>query len=116
MNKLAPKKITHKEYQAPLEYAYHLDATKFASFLRKHGTEKLGINHIFATIKEVERCNEGNIDTLVTTDDRRISADFFVDCSGFASKLLGEALEVDFIDKGQQLLVDTAVAIQVPLC
>ena len=111
---LAPKKITHKEFEAPLEYAYHLDALKFSAFLAKHGVDKLGIKHLKATVDNVELSEDGNISALVTKDNTRIEADFFVDCSGFASKLIGEALNVGFIDKGHQLLVDTAIAIQVP--
>jgi tryptophan halogenase len=34
---LSPKRITDKEYTGTLEYAYHLDAGKFAKFLAKHG-------------------------------------------------------------------------------
>ena len=36
---LAPKTITTPEYQAVANYAYHLDAGKFAPFLQKHCTE-----------------------------------------------------------------------------
>jgi tryptophan halogenase len=36
---LAPKTIATAEYQAVANYAYHLDAGKFAPFLQKHCTE-----------------------------------------------------------------------------
>src|SRR6201996_8893647 len=38
---LAPKMITTPEYQAVANYAYHLDAGKFAGFLQRHCTEQL---------------------------------------------------------------------------
>ena len=40
---LAPKMITTPEYQAVANYAYHLDAGKFAAFLQQHCTSKLGV-------------------------------------------------------------------------
>ena len=111
---LAPKKITQREYQASAEYAYHLDASKFSQFLAKHGTENLEINRVFATIKSVELDENDLIKTLVSDNGEQFTGDFFVDCSGFASRLIEQALNVKFISKADQLLVDTAVAMQVP--
>ncbi len=113
-NNLAPKKITHKEFEGALEYAYHLDAAKFSRFLAKHGMTKLGIEHISATVKDVSLSNSGDIKSLTTTNGETIDGDFFVDCSGFSSRLLAQELNVNFINKGHQLLVDRAVAMQVP--
>lgn len=111
---LAPKKITHKNFQAPLEYAYHLDASKFGQFLAKHAVNHLGVNHIQATIEDVVKHTNGDIASLVTKQGDKIDGDFFVDCSGFASTLLGKTLDVKFVDKSQYLLADTAIAAQVP--
>jgi hypothetical protein len=44
-----------------------------------------------------------------------IAADLFVDCTGFAARLLGEALEVPFIDRSDVLFIDRALAVQVPV-
>lgn len=111
---LAPKKITHKEFDGALEYAYHLDAAKFSTFLAKHGTANLGIKHIIATVKDVCLTDNGDIKSLITNENNEIDGDFFVDCSGFSSRLLAQELQVGFIDKGHQLLVNRAVAMQVP--
>lgn len=111
---LAPKKITHREFQAPLEYAYHLDALKFAKFLAKHGTTTLGVQHLSATVEDVKLTADGDIDSLCFTNGERLTGDLFVDCSGFHGRLLAKVLGVGFVEKGEQLLVDTAVAMQVP--
>lgn len=111
---LGPKRITDKQFQGSLDYAYHLDAGKFSKFLANHGRKKLGINHVVGTINDVVLANDGTIDTLICTDGMKLSADFFVDCSGFASRLMSQALGVSFIKKGHQLLVDNAIAMQVP--
>src|SRR5689334_13095047 len=47
---LAPKMITTPEYKALANYAYHLDASKFAPYLQKHCTEKLGVRHVLADV------------------------------------------------------------------
>ncbi len=40
---LAPKTIATAEFDAVANYAYHLDAGKFAAFLQRHCCEKLGV-------------------------------------------------------------------------
>ncbi|MEW6994320.1 tryptophan halogenase family protein [Colwelliaceae bacterium MEBiC 14330] len=111
---LAPKLITTAEYQGVTPYAYHLDASKFTALLTKHAVSKLGVKHIKADIADVTLAQDGSIESLVTSGDKIIAADFFVDCTGFQSLLLGEALKVPFIDKSDVLFADHAVAIQVP--
>lgn len=111
---LSPKRITDKEYAGTLEYAYHLNAGKFSKFLANHGCTHLGVKHQMFTVQDVILSADGNIEKLRAKDGQIVSADFFVDCSGFSSRLIGQALNVDFVSKGHQLLVDTAVAMQVP--
>ncbi|WP_339719455.1 tryptophan halogenase family protein [uncultured Paraglaciecola sp.] len=111
---LSPKRITDREYAGNLEYAYHLDAGKFSKFLASHGRDKLGIHHQVLTIQDVILSADGSIEKLRSKEGQLISADFFVDCSGFASRLMGDALKIGFVSKAHQLLVDTAVAMQVP--
>lgn len=110
---LAPKNMTHPEYQGVANYAYHLDAAKFALLLTRHATSKLGVKHVLANVLEVNTDEQGNIASLVT-DQGSYSADIYVDCSGFASLLLGQTLGVKFIEKKHQLFADTALAVQVP--
>ena len=111
---LAPKTITTPEYQGQANYAYHLDAGKFAPFLTKHCTEKLGVRHIQADVKSVVQDESGDIARLVTEQAGEIEGDLFVDCTGFKSLLLGETLGVPFKDCGDVLFCDTALAVQVP--
>lgn len=111
---LSPKRITDKEYAGTLEYAYHLDAGKFSTFLAKHACQNLGIERRILTIDDVILFPDGSIEKLIGTDGQIVAADFFVDCSGFASLLMSDALQVGFVSKGHQLLVDNAIAMQVP--
>ena len=57
---LAPKTITTPEYRAVANYAYHLDAGKFAPFLQKHCTQKLGVRHVLADVVSVKQHESGD--------------------------------------------------------
>jgi len=111
---LAPKTITTPEYKAMANYAYHLDAGKFAPFLQRHCTETLGVRHVLADVETVSRAANGDIESLTTKQAGVIPGDLFVDCSGFSSLLLGKTLGVPFKDCSDVLFCDTALAVQVP--
>ena len=115
---LSPKTITTPEYKAIANYAYHLDAGKFAPFLQRHCTEKLGVRHVLADVTGVNRVEEGqhagDIRTVTTKQAGDLAADLFVDCSGFSSMLLGKTLGVAFRDCSDILFCDAALAVQVP--
>ncbi|MGB6306588.1 MAG: tryptophan halogenase family protein [Steroidobacteraceae bacterium] len=111
---LAPKLITTPEYKAVANYAYHLDAGKFAPFLQKHCTEKLGVRHVPADVVSVTQSENGDIRSVVTKQAGEIAGDLFVDCTGFSSLLLGKTLGVGFKDCSDVLFCDAALALQVP--
>jgi tryptophan halogenase len=111
---LAPKTITTPEYQGMANYSYHLDAGKFAPFVQKHCTEKLGVRHVLADVLSVNQAENGDITSLVTKQAGEIAGDLFIDCTGFASILLGKTLGVGFKDCSDILFCDTALAVQVP--
>jgi tryptophan 7-halogenase len=111
---LAPKMITTPEYKAVANYAYHLDAGKFAPFLQKHCTQKLGVRHVVADVSSVNLTESGDIRSVTTQQAGAIAGDLFVDCSGFGALLLGKSLHVPFKDCSDILFCDTALAVQVP--
>ena len=111
---LAPKTITSPEYRALANYAYHLDAGKFAPFLARHCTEKLGVRHILADVVRVNQSESGDIQSVLTAQAAVIPGDLFIDCSGFSALLLGKTLGVGFKDCGDILFCNTALAVQVP--
>ena len=111
---LAPKLITTAEYRGLANYSYHLDAGKFAPFLAKHCTEKLGVRHVLADVVQVNQRESGDIESVLTPQAGEIAGDLFIDCSGFAALLIGKTLGVGFRDCGDILFCDTALAAQVP--
>lgn len=111
---LAPKLITTPEYDCVANYAYHLDASKFAKFLHKHCTTKLGVKHVLADVTDVVPASNGDIKAINTSQCGELEADLFVDCSGFSSLLLGKHYQVPFIDCSDILFIDQAIAVQIP--
>jgi tryptophan halogenase len=111
---LAPKTVATAEYDAIVNYAYHLDAGKFVPFLQRHCCEKLGVRHVLADVQRATFTNDGDIRSIVTEQAGEIEGDLFVDCSGFRSLLIGKELGVPFKSCSDVLFCDTAMAIQVP--
>ncbi|GFE79218.1 tryptophan halogenase [Steroidobacter agaridevorans] len=111
---LSPKQITTAEYDGVLNYAYHLDAGLFADFLREHCVERLGVKHVLADVVGVNSTPSGDICSVATLSSDEIGADFFVDCTGFRSLLLGRHFGVPFKSCKDILFIDTALAVQVP--
>ena len=111
---LAPKTISTPEFEAVANYAYHLDAGKFAGFLQRHCCDKLGVRHVVADVREVIMTERGDIAAVETEQAGTVDGDLFVDCTGFAALLIGKAMGVPFRDCGDVLFCDTALAMQVP--
>ena len=92
------------------DYAYHFDAVLYAAFLRKLA-EQRGVRRTEGRIVDVARRADGAIDRLLLADGRVVAGDLYIDCSGFASLLLGRALEEPFVDFSHWLPVDRAWAV-----
>jgi tryptophan halogenase len=110
----APKTISTPEYQGVLGYAYHLNAAKFANLLCKNAIEKFDVTHLKANIIGTQMNDNGEIVTLITDTLGKLNFDFYIDCSGFESLLIEKTLKVPFVDKSKELLVNTALVVQVP--
>ena len=111
---LAPRTLAEGEYKGQCNYAYHLDAGAFAELLKRHCKETLNVEHVIGTVQDTILRPDGGIESIVISEDQKISADLFIDCSGFASLLLGKALGVPFVPKDDVLFNNTALAMQIP--
>lgn len=105
----------HPQPSSPLadfNYAYHFDASLYAAYLKKHAMAA-GVKHLDAEISQVVlHPTSGFIDQLVLDNGETLNAELFIDCSGFRSLLLGEALGVGYQSWQQWLLCDAAQAVQ----
>lgn len=108
----APKLATSNDYQAPVSYAYHVDAGLLADYLKHCFRDK--IRHVVDTVTEVVMAEDGSISHLVTAEHGRLHADLFLDCSGFQGLLINKTLQEPFVHYQDCLLNDRALAAQVP--
>lgn len=95
-----------------LPHAFHFDAIAYGQHLRGLA-EGRGVRRVEGTIVGAEKHGEnGHVSEVVLDDGRRVSADLFIDCSGFRSLLLGDALGEQFDDWSRWLPADRAVVVQ----
>ena len=92
-------------------YAYQFDAVRFAPYLRARA-ERWGAVRHEGVVLGVERDGEdGDVRALALADGRRLAGDLFVDCSGFRSLLVGEAMAEPWEDWSRWLPADRALAV-----
>lgn len=95
-----------------LNYAYQLDSTLYARFLRQMA-EADGTNRVEGKIAEVQQDSAtGNIAALRLESGQRIEGDLFLDCTGFRALLIEGALNAGFDDWSHWLPCDSAIAVQ----
>jgi len=89
--------------------AFHFDATKFGLWLRDFYCLPKGVVHIKEHITDIKQ-NEDGIESL----NEKHKADLYIDCTGFASILLGETLKVPFESYSDLLPNNSAWATKIP--
>jgi len=77
----------------PVNFAYHLNATAYAGYLREK-CEKAGVVREEGKIVHINNHANGNIANLVLDNHKQIEGDIFIDCTGFRGLLIGEHLGV----------------------
>ena len=91
-------------------YAYHIDAGLFGDYIKQKFKNK--IHHIVAEVTSIDG-GDGEIKSITLNNNRKVTADLFIDCSGFkrilASKAGQELIKVDDV-----LQNDSAIATRVP--
>lgn len=95
-------------------HGYHFDAGLLGEFLRGKAVER-GVHHLPRHVASVRQDAHGDISGLEFEGGEALAADFFVDCSGFASLLVGKTLGTPFVPFAENLFNDAAVAMPTPL-
>jgi len=95
-----------------LAWAFQFDAALYAAFLRRYA-EGRGARRTEGRVTDIRREGaSGRIEAVQLDDGREVEGRFFIDCTGFASLLLGQALGVGFDDWSRWLPCDRALAVQ----
>ncbi len=88
-------------------YGYHIDSCLYGSLLRDYAISH-EVQHKIETVDDILVDSSGCIVKV-----NGVEGDLFIDCTGFRSALLSQALKVPFLSMGSNLLNDRAVAASV---
>jgi flavin-dependent dehydrogenase len=112
---LAPRQRQMPGYAGALNYAYHLDAGKFAALLARHAVDRLGVRVVRDHVVEVLTAADGDIAAVRTRHEGEIAGDLFIDCTGQTALLIGATMGVGLVDRSHELPNDRALAVQLPV-
>jgi flavin-dependent dehydrogenase len=93
--------------------AVHFDAAMFGLWLKNNICLKNGVEVINADVIDFSETENG-ISSVLLDNGENISADLFIDCTGFKSLLLGNFLKEKFIDYSELLPNNRAWATRIP--
>lgn len=94
-------------------YGYHFDAHLVGAFLRKNALG-LGVTHLEHKILDVGLAVNGDVSHLLTESGESLTADVFIDSSGFRSTIVQQALGEPFMPFSENLFNDSAVVMPTP--
>lgn len=101
-----------KSLRSTYTYAYQFDAALYGRLLRNWALGA-GVQRIEGKVQEVGRDGgTGDVAFLRLDSGELVQGDLFVDCSGFRSLLLGDAMQVGWEDWTRWLPCDRAFAVQ----
>ncbi len=100
-----------KALASTYSYAYHIDASLYARFLRNYSEQRGLLRCEGKVMSVVQHSESGFIEAVVLESGLRIEGDLFIDCSGFRGLLIEQTLKAGYEHWNQWLPCDRAIAI-----
>lgn len=110
-NKLSEEKEAF--FDLYFDSAFHFDAAKFGVWLKEKYCKPKGVKHIVSEVETINTDDTG-IKSLILKNGETITADLFIDCTGFKSLLLDKTLNVPFTSYLNVLPNNRAWATRIP--
>jgi len=110
--RFAPPETDPRSILSAYSYAYHFDAGLFAKRLSTLA-QSAGVTRIEGRILSVD-AEADRVRSISLEDGRTLSADLFIDCSGFRGLLIEGALQAGYEDWSRWLPCDRAIAMPTP--
>lgn len=111
-NSLAPKPA--RTFPFDVWYGYHFDAVLLGEYLHRKAVER-GVRYTQCHVTGAELDERGAIASVSIRDGAPVTADIFVDCTGFGGLLIQKALGTPFVSFSDNLFNDAAVAMPTPI-
>jgi tryptophan halogenase len=97
--------------QSTFDYAYHMDASLYAAYLRAYATSRhVEVVHGTIHTTEIDQTT-GHLSQITLTNDAKIGADLFLDCTGQKGLLIQAVMKVGTHDWSAYLPCDRAIAV-----
>lgn len=112
-NKMTFGSSVIRNYDFKFNTAYHFDSVKFGEWLKLNICVPAGVKVIKDHVTKITS-NENGIEFLQLSESTKITADLFIDCTGFKSLLLEEEMGSEYIGFDDVLPNDSAIATKIP--
>ncbi|MFS4459244.1 tryptophan halogenase family protein [Bdellovibrio sp. HCB2-146] len=96
-----------------IPFSYHIDNKNLIRFLNSLLKQRQ-IPIIDAEVVKVNLDEKEFVTSLETDDGQKLSFDLYIDCSGFRSRVLGQALKTEFIPFNSTLINNRALTFDMP--
>ena len=95
------------------DFALQFDAIRFAEYLKNKYAKPRGVKHIIGTVTNVTS-DENGITGIELDNGDILTADLYIDCTGFKGILIKQELGTEFESHSDRLPVNRTWAVQLP--